>query len=280
MELEKVISQSVKIALNEDLQGQNDITSLMIPETRKAKARVVTRENMTLAGKAWVEKVFSSLDPNAQIDWNYDDGDDIEADCVIFTVSGNARALLTAERTALNFLQTLSGVATVTRQFVNKMGNTSTKLLDTRKTVPGLRMAQKYAVSCGGGTNHRIGLFDAFLIKENHINACGSIGETIKAARNIDANKSVEVEVENLAELKEALQAGADIIMLDNFSIEEIKQAVEINAGKAKLEVSGDVGLHNIAELASTNVDYISSGSLTKHIRAINLSMRFDLRVE
>ncbi|MGM0599361.1 MAG: carboxylating nicotinate-nucleotide diphosphorylase [Candidatus Rifleibacteriota bacterium] len=280
MELEKIISESVKIALNEDLQGQKDITSLMIPETRKAKALVITREDMILAGQAWVNKVFSSLDPEVKIEWNYEDGDDIEADCLIFTVAGKARALLTAERTALNFLQTLSGVATVTRQFVNKMGNSSTQLLDTRKTVPGLRMAQKYAVSCGGGTNHRIGLFDAFLIKENHINACGSITETVKAARNIDRNKSIEVEVESLMELREALQAGADIIMLDNFSVEDITKAVEINSGKSKLEVSGDVGLHNIAELAATGVDYISSGSLTKHVRAINLSMRFDLRVE
>ena len=280
MELEKIIAETVKTALNEDLQGQQDITSLMIPETRKAKAGVITRENMTLAGKEWVNKVFNSLDPEVKISWNYEDGDDIEADCLIFTVSGKARALLTAERTALNFLQTLSGVATITREFVNKMGKSTTKLLDTRKTVPGLRMAQKYAVSCGGGTNHRIGLFDAFLIKENHINACGSITETVKAARSIDSSKSIEVEVEDMQEFKEALEAGADIIMLDNFAIEDIKEAVAINSGRAKLEVSGDVGLHNIAELASTKVDYISSGSLTKHIRAINLSMRFDLRVE
>lgn len=279
MLLAEHIVKSVKIALYEDLQGQPDITSLLIPDSRNAAARVITREDMILCGKYWVDEVFRQLNPLIQIDWNYQDGDEILADSLIFTISGKARSLLTGERTALNFLQTLSGVATLTNQFVKKIGDSKTKLLDTRKTLPGLRLAQKYAVECGGGHNHRIGLFDAFLIKENHIVACGSITETVRAARSIDSGKSVEVEVESIEELQEAIQAGADIIMLDNFSLENIRKAIEINAGKSKLEVSGDVNLQTISAIAETGVDFVSVGSLTKNIKAINLSMRFDFRI-
>ena len=278
MLLTENIVQTVKLALHEDLQDKPDLTSLLIPDSRNAVARVITREDMILCGKEWVNEVFKHLNPEIKIEWNFDDGDKVGADSLLFTASGKARSLLTGERTALNFLQTLSGVATITSKFVERIGDSPTRLLDTRKTIPGLRLAQKYAVKCGGGHNHRIGLFDAFLIKENHILACGSITEAVHAAKNI-ADKNVEVEVENLEELKEAISAGADIIMLDNFSLPMIEEAVKINSGKAKLEVSGDVNLENIAEIAATKVDFVSVGSLTKHIRAINLSMRFDFRI-
>ncbi|PKL43941.1 MAG: nicotinate-nucleotide diphosphorylase (carboxylating) [Candidatus Riflebacteria bacterium HGW-Riflebacteria-1] len=279
MELSKVIKESVNKALYEDLQGQPDITAMLIPEGRTASARVFTRESMILCGQQWVNEVFHQIDPDVKVDWNYKDGDQIAPDCVIYTLAGKARSLLTGERTALNFLQTLSGVATVTHAYTSKMGNSKTRLLDTRKTIPGLRIAQKYAVKCGGGKNHRMGLFDAFLIKENHISACGSISEAIRAARAIAPVKQVEIEVESIEGLKEAIDAGADIVMLDNFNLERIKEAVALNAGRVKLEVSGDVTLDNIGEFAATNVDFISSGSLTKHIRAINLSMRFDMKI-
>jgi nicotinate-nucleotide pyrophosphorylase (carboxylating) len=279
MLMANAIAQNVKSALHEDLQDQPDLTSLLIPDSRKATARVITRENMILCGKPWVEEVFKHLNPEIEIEWHYQDGEEIQADSLIFTATGKARSLLTGERTALNFLQTLSGVATITRKFVDKIGSSTTRLLDTRKTIPGLRIAEKYAVRCGGGHNHRMGLFDAFLIKENHILACGSITEAIHAARNIAADKSVEVEVESLDELKEAISAGADIVMLDNFSIEQIRAAVNINANQAKLEVSGDVSLENIGDIAATGVDFVSVGSLTKHIKAVNLSMRFDFRI-
>ncbi|MBU1105772.1 MAG: carboxylating nicotinate-nucleotide diphosphorylase [Candidatus Riflebacteria bacterium] len=279
MELTKVIRESVKKAIDEDLQGQPDITAMLIAEKRTASARVITRENMTLCGQRWVDEVFRQIDPKVKVSWNYNDGDEIDADCVIFSLEGKARSLLTGERTALNFLQTLSGVATVTHAYVTKLGESTTKLLDTRKTIPGLRIAQKYAVKCGGGHNHRMGLFDAFLIKENHISACGSIGEAIRAARAIAPESSVEIEVENITGLKEAIEAGADIVMLDNFPLDRIREAVALNAGRLKLEVSGDVTLDNIGEIGNTNVDFVSVGALTKHVRAINLSMRFDMRI-
>ncbi|MEW6711729.1 MAG: carboxylating nicotinate-nucleotide diphosphorylase, partial [Candidatus Riflebacteria bacterium] len=264
---------------HEDLQDKPDLTALLIPDSRNALARVITREDMILCGKGWVDEVFHHLNPDIKLEWNFEDGDEILADSLIFSASGKARSLLTGERTALNFLQTLSGVATITRRFVNQMGQTTTKLLDTRKTVPGLRLAEKYAVKCGGGHNHRMGLFDAFLIKENHIMACGSITEAVHAARNIAPDKSIEVEVENLEQLKEAIEAEVEVVMLDNFSITEIIKAVEVNAQRVKLEVSGDVNLDNIGTIAATGVDFISVGSLTKHIKAINLSMRFDFRI-
>ncbi|MDD3147737.1 MAG: carboxylating nicotinate-nucleotide diphosphorylase [Candidatus Riflebacteria bacterium] len=280
MNLETSIVETVKNALFEDLRGQVDLTAQLIPAKRKASARVITREDMVLCGTAWVNEVFRQIDPEVVVCWNYKDGDAIEADCVLYTLEGNARSLLTGERTALNFLQTLSGVATITSLFAQKLKGTPTRLLDTRKTIPGLRMAQKYAVKCGGGCNHRMGLFDAFLIKENHIAACGSITEAVHAAREIAPGKSVEVEVENIEGLKEAIAAKADIIMLDNFNLERIREAVAVTAGQAKLEVSGDVNLNNIAEIGATGVDFVSVGSLTKHVMAINLSMRFDMRIK
>lgn len=275
MELQESIKQTVKTALYEDLQGQPDITAMLIPETRMAKAQVITREDMILCGKLWVDEVFNQIDPEVKVIWNYQDGDKINANDVIYTLDGKARSLLTGERTALNFLQTLSGVATVTASYVDRLGKGGTRLLDTRKTVPGLRLAEKYAVKCGGGHNHRMGLFDAFLIKENHINACGSISKAVQAAHAIAPDRNVEIEVENLEGLREAIEAGADIVMLDNFSLENIEKAVELNSGRVKLEVSGDVTLDNIGQIGATNVDYVSSGSLTKHVCAINLSMRF-----
>ena len=279
MHLEKNIVESVKQALYEDLQGEKDLTAQLIPVTRTAAARVVTRENMVLCGSAWVKEVFRQIDPDTTVTWNYQDGDRVEADCILYTLEGRARSLLTGERTALNFLQTLSGVATITAAYASKLLGTSTRLLDTRKTIPGLRLAEKYAVRCGGGVNHRMGLYDAFLIKENHIAACGSISEAIHAARAIAPGKSIEIEVENLDGLQEAISASADIVMLDNFSLAAISEAVALNAGRVKLEVSGDVNLDNIAQIGATGVDFVSVGSLTKHIRAINLSMRFDMRI-
>lgn len=279
MNLEKNIVESVKQALYEDLQGEKDLTAQLIPVTRTAAARVVTREDMVLCGSAWVKEVFRQIDPDTTITWNYQDGDRVEADCILYTLEGRARSLLTGERTALNFLQTLSGVATITAAYVGKLQGTGTRLLDTRKTIPGLRLAEKYAVRCGGGCNHRMGLYDAFLIKENHIAACGSISESIHAARAIAPGKSIEIEVENLDGLQEAIAANADIVMLDNFSLAAISEAVALNAGRVKLEVSGDVNLDNIAQIGATGVDFVSVGSLTKHVRAINLSMRFDMRI-
>jgi len=277
--LEKNIVESVKQALYEDLQGEKDLTAQLIPVTRTAAARVVTREDMVLCGSAWVKEVFRQIDPDTTITWNYQDGDRVEADCILYTLEGRARSLLTGERTALNFLQTLSGVATITAAYAGKLQGTGTRLLDTRKTIPGLRLAEKYAVRCGGGCNHRMGLYDAFLIKENHIAACGSISESIHAARAIAPGKSIEIEVENLDGLQEAIAASADIVMLDNFSLAAISEAVALNAGRVKLEVSGDVNLDNIAQIGATGVDFVSVGSLTKHVRAINLSMRFDMRI-
>ncbi|MDF2941139.1 MAG: nicotinate-nucleotide pyrophosphorylase [Gammaproteobacteria bacterium] len=271
---ESIINKMVKAALEEDI-GSGDITAQLISQNTSAKARIITREPMILCGSAWVNEVFKQIDPQVEIHWHYQDGQFIQANDAIFELNGNARSLLTGERTALNFLQMLSGTATTVHSYVEKIRHTSCKLLDTRKTIPGFRLAQKYAVTCGGGHNHRIGLYDAFLIKENHIAACGSISEAIKRAREIGKAKPVEVEVENLDQLQEAIQAEADIVMLDNFNLDQMKQAVELNQGRVKLEVSGNVTLSNIAKIAETGVSFISVGSLTKHIQAIDLSMRF-----
>ena len=231
-----------------------------------------------VCGTAWVDEVFAQLSDQAVIQWFVQDGDKVTANTVLCEISGPARILLTGERTALNFLQTLSGTATTTARYVALLNGSKTRLLDTRKTVPGMRLAQKYAVSCGGGKNHRIGLYDAFLIKENHIAAAGSIANAVQTARQNFPGKTVEVEVEDLTELEQALAAGADIIMLDNFHIADIMQAVVLNQGKAKLEVSGNVTAESLKALASTNVDYISSGALTKNVQAIDLSMRLRVR--
>ena len=274
------IIRAVKQALIEDLNGLDpqtgDITASLIPATNTSKATVITREDCIFCGKAWVDEVFKQLDSNVQITWHIKDGEQANANQPLFTLTGNTRVLLTGERTALNFVQTLSGTATLVGQYVKALEGTSTQLLDTRKTLPGMRLAQKYAVTCGGGKNHRIGLFDAFLIKENHINGCGSIENAVNTAKQNFPNKPVEVEVENLDELQQALDAGADIIMLDNFTTAQIEQAVTVTNKKAKLEVSGNMHISTIAEYAKTGVDFISVGALTKNVQSIDLSMRFE----
>jgi len=267
------IEQNVRFALAEDI-GSGDITAQLIPSGRRAEARVITRETAVISGTAWVNEVFRQLDARVTLRWLVADGERVEAGQTLFRLEGPARALLSGERAALNFLQTLSGVATTCRYFADLVDGTKVRLLDTRKTLPGLRMAQKYAVTCGGCHNHRIGLYDAFLIKENHIAACGGIAAAVTAAHQIAPGKPVEVEVENLEELRQALDAGADIIMLDELSLADMRQAVQLNAGRAKLEASGGVNESTLRQIADTGVDYISIGALTKHLRAIDLSMR------
>ncbi|AQT60475.1 carboxylating nicotinate-nucleotide diphosphorylase [Cellvibrio sp. PSBB023] len=267
------IVQSVALALAEDI-GSGDITAQLIPENQQASARIITREDCIFCGKTWVDEVFRQIDPEVVIDWQVSDGQAVVANSTLFTVKGKARSLLTGERAALNFVQTLSGTATISHHYAQQVAHTQVKLLDTRKTIPGLRTAQKYAVTCGGCHNHRIGLYDAFLIKENHIAACGGISNAIASAHNIAPGKPVEVEVETFDELDQALTAGADIIMLDNFSIEDMKKAVAINGGRAKLEASGNINEQTLVPTAETGVDFISIGGLTKHCRAVDLSMR------
>lgn len=289
--LQQDISKTISWALCEDLgvvgdaipQASQDITAMLIPENEQAVATVITREDCIVCGVAWVNEVFKQLDASlnkepgqaTKITWFVNDGEAVTANSTLFELEGDARTLLTGERVALNFLQTLSGTATLTSKYVKELAGSHTKLLDTRKTLPGLRSAQKYAVLCGGGVNHRIGLFDAFLIKENHIAACGGISQAIATAKNNHSDKTVEVEVESLDELAQALSAGADIIMLDNFTPPMIEQAVTATRGKAKLEVSGNMTIEILQEYAKAGVDYISSGALTKHVNAVDLSMRF-----
>ena len=272
------LERAVRAALAEDLGflplAQGDITASLIPPQQQANATIITREDCVVCGTAFADEVFRQLGGEVKLNWQVKEGDSVSANSVLCTLSGPARLLLTGERTALNFLQLLSATATTTAHYVQFLAGSNTRLLDTRKTLPGLRFAQKYAVTVGGGKNHRIGLYDAFLIKENHIAAAGSIANAVAAARQNFPGKPVEVETENLDELTQALSAGADIIMLDNFSLADIKQAVAINNGQAKLEVSGNITSERLAELAATGVDYISSGALTKHVQAIDLSMR------
>ncbi|WP_313500303.1 carboxylating nicotinate-nucleotide diphosphorylase [Stutzerimonas nitrititolerans] len=267
------IESNVRRALAEDI-GTGDITAQLIPAERLAHASVITRERAVISGSAWVDSVFRQLDPRVAVHWQVVDGEQVEAGRVLFQLEGPARALLSGERTALNFLQTLSGVATRCRHYADLVEGIGVRLLDTRKTLPGLRLAQKYAVTCGGCHNHRIGLYDAFLIKENHIAACGGIAEAIAAAHRIAPGKPVEVEVESLGELEQALAAGVDIVMLDELSLEDMRTAVAINAGRAKLEASGGISDETLRSIAETGVDYISIGALTKHVQAIDLSMR------
>lgn len=270
------IQASVRAALAEDV-GSGDITAQLIPADQCASARVITRESAVISGVAWVNEVFRQVDSEVQVRWLVADGQRVQANDVLFELEGKARALLTGERAALNFLQTLSAVATRCQYFADRVAGTAVKLLDTRKTLPGLRVAQKYAVTCGGCHNHRMGLYDAFLIKENHITACGGVAATVQAAHRIAPGKPVEVEVENLDELREALATGADIIMLDELSLEDMRTAVKINASQAKLEASGGVNEETIRAIAETGVDYISLGTLTKDIKAVDLSMRLSL---
>lgn len=262
----------VNLALQEDI-GDGDITSLLIADNLQAKAHILCREEAILCGIAWVEETYRNIDSRLQIQWNFKDGDSLKKDAQVAEIVGNARAILSGERTALNFLQTLSGTATITKQYTERLKGTSVILLDTRKTLPGMRNAQKYAVRVAGGSNHRKGLYDAYLVKENHIQSCGNISNAIATARKINPNKVLEVEVQNLEQLSEAISAKPDIIMLDNFKLQDIRKAVTINPGNAKLEVSGNINQESLVNVAKTGVDYISVGALTKHCRAIDFSL-------
>lgn len=278
--LQDDLTQSVAFALAEDIKD-GDITAQLIPASEPGEATIITRDDCVIAGKAWVDEVFAQLDPAVEITWHVADGDRVSANSPLFSLKGSARSLLTGERSALNFLQLLSATATAAASYQKLVQGTNVKLLDTRKTIPGLRTAQKYAVTCGGCYNHRIGLYDAFLIKENHIAACGGITQSIKAAQKQSPGKPVEVEVESLEEYKEALAAGADIVMLDNFSLDDMREAVSFNKNendsKTKLEASGGITDKTLRPIAETGVDYISIGALTKDCKAVDLSMRFKI---
>ena len=262
----------IDLALTEDI-GDGDITSLLISEDCSAKAHIICKEHAILCGTPWVNEVYKKIDNSIQIEWNFEEGTCVEVGDSIASITGQARTILTGERTALNFLQTLSGTATIVREYLIALKGTNTKLLDTRKTLPGLREAQKYAVRVAGGTNHRRGLYDAYLVKENHIKSCGSISKALEEARRINPDKFLEVEVRNIDEFKEALSLKPNMIMLDNFRLSDMEKAVAINSGSVKLEVSGGIDLDSLANIARTGVDYISVGALTKHCRAIDYSL-------
>jgi len=268
------LSDQVRQALTEDV-GSGDINAQLIPENTAASAQVISRETAVVCGSAWFDEVFCQLDTHVQITWHVHDGDTIEPNQILCTLQGLARPLLTGERNALNFLQLLSGTATQVRHYVNAVHGTRTRILDTRKTLPGLRSAQKYAVRCGGGLNHRMGLYDAFLIKENHILAAGSITQAVAAARQLAPDVLIEVEVETFAQIQEALQAQVERLLLDNFNLTMLRKAVTLVNGQALLEASGGVTLETICAVAETGVDFISVGALTKDVHAIDLSMRF-----
>ena len=267
------VPQLVARALQEDI-GHGDITAMLIPADKEASASVISRDSAVICGRPWVDEVFRQLDPNTRVDWEISEGDVVSPNQTLFTLTGNARVLLTGERTALNFLQTLSATATLARQYADLTADSDIRILDTRKTIPGLRLAQKYAVTVGGCHNHRMGLYDAFLIKENHIAACGGIVKAVAQARKIATDKVVEVEVENLDELRQALLAKADVVMLDNFSPTDVEGLKTLNFGHTKVEVSGNITAQTLQQYIGAEVNYISSGSLTKHVQAIDLSMR------
>jgi nicotinate-nucleotide pyrophosphorylase (carboxylating) len=271
--------EQVARALAEDV-GSGDLTAALVPAGRIGRATVITREQAVLCGRPWVDEVFRQVDPSVRVSWEADEGADVVPGQRLFRLEGPARSLLTGERTALNFLQTLSGTATATRRYVRLVAGLPCRILDTRKTVPGLRRAQKYAVRCAGGNNHRMGLYDGILVKENHIMAAGSIAAAVDAARAAGANVPVEVEVETLDELRQALDAGADMALLDEFSLDDLRAAVALNRahrrGPMQLEASGNVTIDTLRAIAETGVDFISIGSLTKHVRAVDLSMRFE----
>ena len=272
---ESVIREEVRLALLEDM-GEGDLTAALIPPGALTEATVISRESAVICGRAWFDEIFRQLDEHITIEWRIEEGGQVEANQLLCVIHGPARPILSGERTALNFLQTLSATATATHQYVKQVAGSGVEILDTRKTIPGLRLAQKYAVTCGGGKNHRKGLYDGILIKENHIAATGSIAEAVIQARHhAPQDLKVEIEVENLDEVKEALAAGADILLLDNMDTEQLKEAVRLANGHAKLEASGGITLSNIAEIAKTGIDYISVGALTKDIHAVDLSMRF-----
>lgn len=272
----KTISDDVSRFLAEDI-GNGDLTGFVIPEKKHAKATIITREATLVCGQPWVDAIFNQLDAGVKVDWQCKEGAQVSAGDVLGVLSGPARALLTGERAALNILQTLSATASLANQFTKAVDGTKAIILDTRKTLPGLRMAQKYAVECGGANNHRIGLFDGILIKENHIMAAGSIQKAVASARLASDSVEIEVEVECLDEVQHALDAKADILLLDNFDLAQLKQAVELTDGAAKLEASGNVDLSTIRDIAKTGVDFISVGALTKNVQAVDLSMRVDL---
>ncbi len=266
------VADDVERALAEDV-GSGDVTASLIDEQRQAKAEVVCREDAVIAGRPWFTHTYARLDPALDIQWHADDGDRVSANSIVCVLSGAARSIVTGERTALNFLQTLSGTATTTRAYADALTGSQTRILDTRKTVPGLRYAQKYAVRCGGGANHRMGLYDAVLVKENHIAAAGGIGPAVRRLRKAQPTLQIEVEVETLNELEQALAAGADMVLLDNFSPAQTSTAVELVAGRMKTEISGNVELKSLAMLGALGADFISVGALTKHVRAVDFSM-------
>jgi len=269
-----IVADNVRRALDEDI-GRGDLTARLLPDTATARAKIITREDAVLCGCAWFAETFRQLDAQVRIDWHTQDGATIKADDVVCAIEGSARSLLTGERTALNFLQLLSGVATCTRQYVDAVAGTPCVILDTRKTVPGLRHAQKYAVTCGGGQNHRMGLYDAVLIKENHIATAGSVRAAIEhALAQSTGAVPIEIEVENLAQLREAINAGVTRLLLDNFSVAQLREAVAEVRGRAQLEASGGIRLNNVRVIAETGVDFISVGTLTKDVRAVDYSMR------
>ena len=268
-----LVKQSVLTAMLEDI-GSGDLTALLIPEANQVEATIISREDAVICGIDWVEACFHHVNKEIKIKWLVNEGEKVSANQLLCKISGNARAILTAERAALNFLQTLSAVATHTRQYVLAASGTKVEILDTRKTIPGLRLAQKYAVTVGGGSNQRLALYDGILIKENHIAAAGGIAAALQQAVKLNKNTSIQIEVESLDELNQALAAGASSILLDNFSIPDMREAVEINHGRAKLEASGNVNLSSVRAIALTGIDRISIGALTKNIRAIDLSLR------
>lgn len=267
------VDDSVRLALQEDI-GSGDVSAELLPEQKQNTAMLICRENAILAGQPWFNEVFRQLDSSIKVEWHFQDSDSLTPDSVVCEITGDSRLILTGERTAMNFLQTLSATATVTHEYVQTIAQTQCKILDTRKTIPGLREAQKYAVVCGGGENHRRGLYDAVLLKENHIAAAGSITQLVKSAKQRYRHIKIQIEVESLDELNEALDAGTEFILLDNFSNDELKQAVSINNGKATLEASGGYDLNSIKATALTGVDYISIGALTKHVKAVDFSLR------
>lgn len=275
MQLPADLERQVDAAVTEDL-GNGDLTAQLIPESRRVRAHILSREEAVFCGAPWAEAVFRRISADVECRWLVGEGEAVAVDGRLCELEGPARAILTGERTALNFLQTLSATATRTREYAEAVAGTGARILDTRKTLPGLRTAQKYAVRCGGGSNHRTGLFDGILIKENHIAACGGIAPAVAAARELGADAFIEVEVENLDEVREALTARADFLLLDNFSLPELRAAVRENAGRARLEASGGLSLADLRAVAETGVDFISIGALTKHIRAVDLSLRVE----
>ena len=272
----QLVDSTIKNSLTEDI-GTGDLTAQLVPIDDSAQATIISREHAVICGIDWVNACFQALDPNTSIDWKVKEGDVVTTDQVLCNIAGNARAMLTAERTALNFLQTLSATATETKKYVDAIAGLPTQILDTRKTIPGLRMAQKYAVTVGGGHNQRLALYDGILIKENHIAVAGSIKAVLEAAYRLSSTVSIQIEVENIQQLKEALEAGAKSILLDNFNNEQLREAVGQTQGRAILEASGNVNIQTVRAIAETGVDRISIGSLTKHVKAIDLSMRIKM---